>query len=130
MNATASDAGLAAAIDGLIHHALERAGHRLWSRQPRPQRPPRKDLLDLSTYHVGLNVTPGQIDEYRLLAAAWRRAPVIAIRYGVPADTLTTHLDGYCRRLITTRRAHRWENIPDLVHHIRRTTTTAPVAHA
>lgn len=102
--------GLLGAADGLVWHALSRAGEKL-SRTPACPRSQRAAVrnLDPAALHTRLPVTANQVTEWRLLDGVWARVPEIAARYGADPDCLTATLTEYCRELIATGLTHQWD---------------------
>lgn len=108
--------GLAAAVDGIVHRALERAGRRLWSHQSRSVRPRRLGECEAASYHVNTGVTEDVLDRWRLLEGAFDRVPEIAARYGIDPACLAATLEDYCRGLLTSGVAHEWRLVASLLH--------------
>lgn len=101
--------GLIAAADGLIWGALTVAGEKLRRTPacPRSARGQTRDVVS-ARLHTLLPVEAGQVEQWRLLAGAWTRAPEIASRYGVDAECLTTTLDAYARELLAAGVEHEY----------------------
>lgn len=107
--------GLHDAADGLIWRALERAGQRIRTKQPRTRRPELQDMTAASV-HVAVPIAMEEIDSYGLLDDAWDRVPEIATRYSVNADCLAGALDEYCRDLIAAGVAHGFGAMPAVLN--------------
>lgn len=111
-----SEAGLIAAVDGLIWTALSQAGDKLTRTPacPRSERGRAKTLTP-ATLHTILPVQREQVDRWHLLEGAWTRVGEIADRYGVDPDCLTETLDSYCRELIAAGQAHQYHYVPRIL---------------
>lgn len=97
-----------AAADGLVARAMERAGQKLKSSQPRAQR---GDLekIEAAAVHVATGCTEDDIERHRLLDKAWNGVPAIAARYSVDPTDLTACLDRYTRQLLCAGVEHVYE---------------------
>lgn len=92
-------AALAAAADGLVFHALERAGARLRSKNP-AVRAAAQGRPNHATHTVAASLaSTDELDD--ALAGAWVRVPELAARHRVDPDALTATLDVFARALLT-----------------------------
>jgi hypothetical protein len=107
------DERLLAAADGLIWHALSRAGEKL-RRTPACPRPRRAEANQVSAaaLHTLLPVTRDQVTEWGLLDGALDRAPEIATRYGADADCLRASLEMYLRELLAAGVEYEYGHVP------------------
>lgn len=100
-----------AALDGIVHRALERAGRRALNKMPR-----RNGQLDHDCPAVRLH-TCHHIDRVLSLDAlfegAWDRVPEVADRLGEDADALTATVDAYVRVLVRTQVEHTWDGLSE-----------------
>lgn len=92
--------GVYVAVDGIIRRALEKAGNRLHTREPRSCRSPYLSELEAISFHTRNLSKKPDVDKGRLLWGAWEYVPTVADRYGLDADKLREELDQYCRDLI------------------------------
>ena len=108
-------AAILAAVDQVMHRAMERAGSRLRSSAGKnhPEGAAGISCADPALLHCEIDATAHDIG--RLLAGAWVNVPVIAERYGVDPETLSTALDRYARSLLATGQAHTWERLAHAV---------------
>jgi hypothetical protein len=97
---------LAAACDGLVHRALERAGQRLRNKAGRGAGGPAGiDCGDAAELHTQFDVSTFS-NVHELLDGAWTRVPTISDRYGVPTEELLIALDSYTRGLLVSGQPH------------------------
>lgn len=111
--AAAPPGGLQAAADGLIWHALNKAGEKL-RRTPACPRSRRSETqqMSASALHTVLAVDADQVTQWGLLDGAFDRAAEIATRYGSDPDCLRTALDTYCRELLAAGQPHVFDYVP------------------
>lgn len=119
---------LIAACDGLVYRALERVGSRLRNRAGRDNPGEKADhgsvrggaaaleCDDLTELHTLLDASTVVRGVHKLLDGAWTRVPVIAERYGVPADELLITLDGYTRGLLVNGQPHSIERLTNALN--------------
>lgn len=112
-SAHSSPGGLQAAADGLIWHALNKAGEKL-RRTPACPRSRRSETqqMSASALHTVLAVDADQVTQWGLLDGAFDRAAEIAARYGSDPDCLRTALDTYCRELLAAGQPHVFDYVP------------------
>ena len=106
ITASVTPAGLAlvASADMIVRRALELAGGRIMDRTHRFPDTPKHEL------HTKIRVSStDQVD--KALAGAWTHMAALAELVGMDADELTTVLDGYCRSLILSGRAHHSDDL-------------------
>ena len=98
--------GLAAAADGIVVRALERAGNRIRNRLQ--ARIPGATAM---TVYRFVTTKPNELDF--LLEDAWAHVPEVAERYGVDVSWLEAALNAYCRILLTDKRPHHFATLHD-----------------
>lgn len=103
-------AALVSACDGVVYRALERAGQKLRSKQPRRDRP-QLDAINPHEIHTRLSVSDSVIDEYDLLASAWDRVGEIAARHDADQNGLRNCLSGYARKKMCSQDLHRFGDL-------------------
>lgn len=106
ITASVTPAGLAlvASADMIVRRALELAGGRIMDRTHRFPDTPKHEL------HTKIRVSSlDQVD--KALSGAWTHMSALAELVGMDADELTTVLDGYCRSLILSGRAHHSDDL-------------------
>lgn len=110
-------AALLAACDGMVYRAIERAGQRLRSRQPRSQR---GVLQTLNAVDVHTAVVVNDDDD-GVLDGAWDRLDVVATRLGVDPARLGPVLDGFVRRVLTAGIAYDIDDLASTLSAVRLT---------
>ena len=98
---------IVAALDGIVHRALERAGSRALNKLPRADR--NVPAVRLHTYVDITRVLPPAT----LLADAWERVPEVAERLDLDVEPLVATCDAYVRGLFEERRPHSWEGLAE-----------------
>lgn len=98
---------IVAALDGIVHRAMERAGRRVLNKM---RRGPTNEECPAVRLH-----TKVKLDSYlpidTLFEDAWERVPEVAARLDEDADALTVTLDHYVRMLVLTRTEHDWDGL-------------------
>lgn len=115
--AASPQAGVLAAVDGVVWAALQAAGERLRNKPacPRSERARAREIVP-AELHTVFPVEPDMIDQWHLLDGAWARVPEVAGRYGMDPDCLTALLDDYARALIAARHPHTYEDTARVLH--------------
>jgi hypothetical protein len=108
-------AAILAALDQVMHRAMERAGSRLRSAagKAHPQGAAGITCADPTLLHCEIDATAHDIG--KLLTGAWVNVPTIAERYGADPQALADALDKYARSLLATGQAHTWERLAHAV---------------
>lgn len=113
-SAAANRAALLAACDALVDRALERVGNRLRAAlsKGRAGGSAATECVDPTALHCQVEAVD-HLTLGAMLDGAFPRIPVVAARYGIDAQHLSSVLNGYTRTLILARTPHTIEALAD-----------------
>jgi hypothetical protein len=100
---------LVAAIDGLVHRAIERAGRRALNKLPR-KNGQLNDTCPAERLHTCTKLDR-LLPMATLFEGAWDRVPVIAERLGEDPDAMVATCQAYCEMLVRTQTEHSWDGL-------------------